>query len=95
MSGGDLPYSPDKASGNLRVSNFWRDLVERKYKCFDSAYKGIVYQVAVSHNYPEGKGFLISGKHRLKASNISDKNRANYNHIHQFTQSHVINFFLS
>ena len=34
QSGCGLPYSPDKVVGNLRVSNFLRDQLERKYKCF-------------------------------------------------------------
>ena len=45
LSGGGLPCSPGKAAGNLRVSSFWRDQVERKDKCFSSNYKGIIYQI--------------------------------------------------
>ena len=50
LSGGGLLDSPDKAAGNLRVSNLGRDQVERKDKCFNSSYKGIIYQNAVSQN---------------------------------------------
>ena len=28
--GGGLPYLSDKSAGNLRVSSFWRDQVERE-----------------------------------------------------------------
>ena len=36
LLGDGLPYLADTASGNLRVSSFWRDQVERKDKCFHS-----------------------------------------------------------
>jgi len=49
--GGDLPYLPDKAVENLRISNFWRrNQVERKDKHFHFTSKGLIYQIAVSHN---------------------------------------------
>ena len=47
--GSGLPYTPDKAFGNLRGPNFWRDQVDRKDACFGSTYKGILYQISVSH----------------------------------------------
>ena len=51
LPGGGLSYPPDKAAGNLRVSNFWREQVERKDKCYNSTYKGIIYQIAIRYNY--------------------------------------------
>lgn len=64
-----LPNFPDKAAGNVSVFSLWRDQVERK-KCFKSADKCIIYQIAVNHISLRGKVFLISGKVRLKANNI-------------------------
>ena len=43
-------YLPDKVTGKLRNYSFWRDQVERTDRCFISIYKGIIYQIAVSHN---------------------------------------------
>ena len=43
-----LIYSLDKATRNIKVSSLWRDQVERKDKCFNSAYKGIIYQIVMS-----------------------------------------------
>ena len=56
----------DEAAGNPRVSSLWREQIERKHKCLNSAYKGILYQIAVSHNYFEGKIFLLPGKYIFK-----------------------------
>ena len=50
LLGGGLPYLADTASGNLRVSSFWRDQVERKDKCFNSTYNGVIFQFVISHN---------------------------------------------
>ena len=50
LPGGGLSYLPDKAAGNLRVSKFQRNEVERKGGCFNYTYKGIVYQVVINHN---------------------------------------------
>ena len=30
----NLPNSFDKLTGNIRISNFWRSQIERKYNCF-------------------------------------------------------------
>ena len=50
LSGGGHLYSTDKAAWNLRFSNLWRNQVERKDRCFNSDYKGIIYQNSVIHN---------------------------------------------
>lgn len=50
LLGGGLPYLPDKAVESLKVSNFWRNQVERKDKHFRFTSKGVIYQIAVSHN---------------------------------------------
>ena len=47
LLGGGLSYLPDKTAGNLRVSNFRRDQVERKDKCFSFTYKDIIYQIDI------------------------------------------------
>ena len=60
--------------GNLRAAgNLSFKFLKGKDKCFSSVYKGIIYQIAVSHNWLKGECFLISGKQCLKASNISYK----------------------
>ena len=50
-----------KAAGNLSFQ-FLEGWVHRKDKCLKFMYKVTIYQVAVSHNEFEGRGFLISGK---------------------------------
>ena len=50
LLGGGLPNLSDEVAGNLRVSSLQRAQVERKEKYFNSAYKGIIYEFAVSHN---------------------------------------------
>ena len=55
LLGSGLHNLPDKAIGNLRVSNLWRDQVKRKDKCFNCAYKGILYQIDRSHNWLKRK----------------------------------------
>ena len=52
--GSSLSQSPDKAAQNSRVSNFWRNLAERKEKYFNST-TGVVYQVA--GRQLKGQGF--------------------------------------
>ena len=49
LFGGGLPYLSDTASRNLRVSSFWRHQVERKDQYFNSTYKGVIFQIVVSH----------------------------------------------
>ena len=63
-----LPYSSDKASGNLRDSNFWRGQVDIKDVYFNSIYNGIIYQVVIKYNQLKGKCFLISQRQRLKTN---------------------------
>lgn len=48
LPGGGISYSLDKAAGDLRVSNFWKEQVERNDKCYNSTYKSIIYQIAMS-----------------------------------------------
>ena len=50
LLGDGLPYLADTSSGNLRVSSFWRDQVERKDKCFNSTYNDVIFQIVISHN---------------------------------------------
>jgi len=50
----DLSQSPDKAAQSPRVSNFWRNLAERKEKYFHPT-TGVVYQVV--GRQLKGKGF--------------------------------------
>ena len=35
LLGGGLLYLSDKAAGNLRISNFWRNQVEKKRQMFN------------------------------------------------------------
>ena len=50
----DLSQSPNKAAQSPRVSNFWRNLAERKEKYFHPT-TGVVYQVV--GRQLKGKGF--------------------------------------
>lgn len=43
-----FPSLSDKSAGNLRVYSLWREQIEKKDKCFNSAYKSIIYQITVS-----------------------------------------------
>lgn len=40
-----LSHSADKAAWNPRVSNFWRDEIEKKYVSI--LHTGVIYQIAV------------------------------------------------
>ena len=54
---------------SLRVFRFWGDQVGRRDKCFDSVYKGIIYQIAINYRQlkrKEKKDFFKSGKHNSK-----------------------------
>lgn len=56
------------------VSEMWKDQVVRNSKCFISAYKDIIYQIAVSYKYLEAKDFkgslCLSVKQILKNNQI-------------------------
>lgn len=62
QSGGNLSYSSDKSTENLRVSGSWKDQVEREEKCLDFTYNSVISQAVLNYDWVEGTDFLISEK---------------------------------
>ena len=56
----------------LTVSKSWGDQVKTNDKSFNSAYKGIIYQIAKVVVSLKGK-VSLDLENRLKVNNISDK----------------------
>lgn len=44
-----LTHSPDKDAQSPRVSSFWWGQAERKGNYFKSTHRGVIYQIALSH----------------------------------------------
>ena len=67
QSGGNLSYSSDKSTENLRVSGSWKDQVEREEKCLDFTYNSVISQAVLNYDWVEGTDFLISEKYKIKS----------------------------
>ena len=45
-----FPDLSDETAGNLIDYDIWKMQIEKKCKCFYSAYKSMIYQITVGHN---------------------------------------------